>query len=728
MKARSYYRRRRVFNALIVGFPFAVVAVIASVYLHHMRIDKEQQYLAQYTAFLGTAYKSSVHMHKLATEIVYQEVVNKPEILDILERAEEAKSDDERNVLRGALYRALYPAYQHLVASDVRQFQFVSSKGVSFLRLHQPDLTGDYLLDVRPTFRIAHTQRQPTSGFEAGKLISGFRFVYPISHYDKDLGAVEISISFKAIQEAMNAVDPEREFAFVIHRALIEPILFQGRRHLYTESAINPDFLVEDPLPEIYPSPTQLSPLAEQATARLRSDKAVQTRMANGETFSTKAKIDERYLTVSFVPTPDVTGRLAGYVISYARTPILGMYAREYLLALAVTLSLLLIAYGLVLRLVGQGQVLANQRNRLNAVTQTMADGLYVLDESGRAIYVNRAAAEMVGIETEELLGKVVHDLFHAHLGEGPVPLRDCPIFRTVQSGQTFEGEERFRHKNGILFPVLVTSVPLMEDGTVIGTVTVFRDITGQKRNEKERDLFIAALQKSKDEISRLSEVSAHHLQEPVRRILLFAQRLQRETKGKELSEQGLDHINNIVFDAHRIRNLVRDMQLYLSIEDSLRNETDVDLERVVRALVKDRESAFAKTRTQVSIGALPCVHFNETLLSQLIAALIDNAIAYQSKVRDLILKVDAKQEEGRVVLRITDNGTGIPNAYRERVFQLFERLDSRHHDHATGLGLAIARRIVESRGGNIAVADGIDGGVQLVLDLPAARDAEPSE
>lgn len=717
-------------RALLTALPFLAIGVLAAAYLDSVRADKERQYLAQSTAFLSTAYAASIQTYSLATQTVYNEVVARPDILRLFAQGA-AAGGAARDVARGALYRALYPAYRNLVRNNVRQFHFVLADGTSYLRMHQPDRAGDLVTDVRPSLRMAIAENRPVQGFEAGKILSGFRFAYPIAHQGVTIGGVEISVSFTAIQQAMAALDPGREYAFVVRREVVAPALFEGQHHLYTESSLHPDFWTEDPLPELYPSPPVLSAATRAADASLRADPAVRRAMTAGETFTMGTQAGGRNLAVSFVPVHDLAGRLAGYVISYAPTEMLAVFRQEFRVALIAVAVVLAATFLLVYRLLRQRSLLARQRNRLDIITQTMADGLYVLDEAGLTTFINEPGARMVGFRPDEVLGRPIHDLVHAHARSDGLPLHDCPIFQTVRSGVAYRGEELFMDKAGARFPVEVTSVPLVEHGRVTGVVTVFRDITQRKARDQERERIITALQRSHEEMSRLSEVTAHHLQEPVRRLVSFAQLLRRRLAAR--ADGGADEGTGITFtsleaEALHMRDLIRDVQIYLAAGQPARDETVLDPAAVANEEITQRSALLESIGARATVEPMPPVRVERRRLRRVLDVLLDNAIRFRHPERPLRVTVTARREGGRVIFRVSDNGPGIPAEFRERVFRLFERLHPESDTRGTGIGLSIVRRIVESSGGGVLIEECPGGGTCVIFDLPAAEAIEPAD
>ena len=131
-------------------------------------------------------------------------------------------------------------------------------------------------------------------------------------------------------------------------------------------------------------------------------------------------------------------------------------------------------------------QTVLEQEQRLALITSNIADGVYVIDGNGKITFANLRASELLGFAEDELLGNIAHDLFHRHGGGNHTPLEECPIYQVIQTRGRYEGEEQFAHKDGSLLTVQVASQPMLKGGRVVGSVTVFRDITEQKLLEEQ--------------------------------------------------------------------------------------------------------------------------------------------------------------------------------------------------------------------------------------------------
>lgn len=241
--------------------------------------------------------------------------------------------------------------------------------------------------------------------------------------------------------------------------------------------------------------------------------------------------------------------------------------------------------------------------------------------------------------------------------------------------------------------------------------------IRRRRRLEHERETLLTTLEARNHELSRLGEVMAHHFQEPARRLVSFAQRLQGKPALAEDpdSQKSLEFIDD---QARRLSELVRDAQRYLALDHSkVGTNTATDsaavLQQSIAALGTDR------TAMQISVPeSLPHVRMPEKPLRELFGILLDNAVTYRHPERPLRIEITTRTTGKRVTFRFADNGTGIAPEYREQVLGLFTRLVP-NSIPGTGMGLALAHKMIGLAGGHLHIEDGIDGGACIEFDLP---------
>ena len=258
---------------------------------------------------------------------------------------------------------------------------------------------------------------------------------------------------------------------------------------------------------------------------------------------------------------------------------------------------------------------------------------------------------------------------------------------------------------------------------------------------EERQQRLLSRLDRANDELTRLTDISAHHLQEPVRRLVLFAQRLRTlvgPDTGMPEVHSSLDQIEQ---DGRYLRELLRDIQLYLSAGQAADHSECASAEvalATARHRLADRIAAVgahigtARTDRARTVGdgsgaALPTVAMPADRLAEVFTILLDNALKYQPAGQVPDIRLEGEVADGWATLRLRDNGIGVAENQRAKVFQVFYRLHPPSAFPGTGIGLAIARRIVEGCDGTIWLEAAAGGGTVAVLHLPVADPAPPA-
>lgn len=477
---------------LFVGTLLFILAwSLSALFLHEQWQDKERQHLAENNVVAATTYQASVATYHLATEILFAEIMQHDNVLDTFAAGVKAVGP-ERDRRRGTLYRLLSPTYAQLKQRGIRQLHFHSADGHSFLRFHAPHLCDDPLFDVRPTVRLANSERRPVSGFEAGKVISGFRYVYPVFRGQEHLGSVETSVTFRSIREAMTSIDPTREYTLVLNREQVDDAIFEEQRPLYETALLHEDFLIEDPhlqLPDTAPPPSER---ARRLDRLLRELPRVQAGMKRGEAFTVPLFTADEDWAISFVPVQDILGRQAAYVVAYARNPFSATLRHDFYLSLGVVTLFFAAFAWFTWGLLRSRDRLRREKRQLQIITDTIGDGLYVMNKQGRIEQVNPAFTELLGYRPEDIAGKIGHEFFHVDSDGAPHQTRtDCPICSATERGEGYVGEELFRRKDGSLLNVEVSCQPIRSGNEATGMVAAFRDITKRKESD-ERIRYLA--------------------------------------------------------------------------------------------------------------------------------------------------------------------------------------------------------------------------------------------
>lgn len=250
---------------------------------------------------------------------------------------------------------------------------------------------------------------------------------------------------------------------------------------------------------------------------------------------------------------------------------------------------------------------------------------------------------------------------------------------------------------------------------TLQNAQTIAKKSTATMQNN-ERKLAIANA-----DLLQFTTISTHHLQEPSRRIVSFVRRLQDVLAIKIPDDDEVKIILRFIEQSSlRQRALIRDVQLYLSAATPRAAAELVDVHELIHKVLKQNAPLIKKQQIQIEIGSLPNVKIDRPRLFDIFNCLLENAFIYASPERTPFIRLYGERESDLVRYFIVDNGIGIAKEYRERVFQVFERLQVKDDQDSTGIGLAIVRRIIESMNGNIYLDETAGGGLTVIFELPA--------
>lgn len=193
---------------------------------------------------ISTMYKSIKNEYSTHAKIIYENVINKEDILKIY--AEAKNTPDET---REKLYTKLKPMYENMITFKLRQLHFHLKNNDSFLRFHRPEKFGDNLSDVRATVKYVNESMKCVSGFEEGRILNGFRFVCPLIYKQEHIGSVEVSTSMNSIIESMsNLLDAEIEF--ILDEKIIDKKVFKSEQSNYKVYKALPHHYIEKNIKE----------------------------------------------------------------------------------------------------------------------------------------------------------------------------------------------------------------------------------------------------------------------------------------------------------------------------------------------------------------------------------------------------------------------------------------------------------------------------------------------
>jgi PAS domain S-box-containing protein len=249
--------------------------------------------------------------------------------------------------------------------------------------------------------------------------------------------------------------------------------------------------------------------------------------------------------------------------------------------------------------------------------------------------------------------------------------------------------------------------------GNIIRSVGMVHDITERKQHEQQ-------LKRSNENLEQFAYVASHDLQEPLRIMASYSQLLERRYK-EQLDRDAKDFIEFIVDAAGRMQTLITDLLAYSRAGRHDLTLSQVDCNKVMQKVTSALSKTIEAEEARVSWDELPVVAGAEISFMQLFQNLIGNALKFRSSEPPEI-NVSVINKNNEWVFSVSDNGIGIEPQYKERIFQIFQRLHSRSDYAGTGIGLSICKKIVDNFGGRIWVESESGKGSTFYFTVPIER------
>ena len=337
------------------------------------------------------------------------------------------------------------------------------------------------------------------------------------------------------------------------------------------------------------------------------------------------------------------------------------------------------------------------------AIVESTDDAIVGADGVGRITHWNPGAVRLLGYEREEIVGQYVRTLVRDEDFES-----QNARFSRVLSGELVERiETQWVRKDGVLLDVVLTASPLRDrSGEVVGASAVVHDITARKRDEAE-------LRRSHAELERFADIAAHDLREPLMAITQLTSLLERGVDSQR--EEIVTHLRAAAQHGSRLVDGLLDLA---RVGRGAPPAQPVDLRRVMEGLLDTLAPQIEAAGARVEVGPLPTVLGVEGELARVFQNLLANALKFRGDAPPVVA-VSAARSPREWTLTVADNGPGVSERNRDRIFELFARGQVDGQAPGTGLGLAVCRKVVELHGGRIWVEPAPGGGSAFRMTLP---------
>jgi len=346
---------------------------------------------------------------------------------------------------------------------------------------------------------------------------------------------------------------------------------------------------------------------------------------------------------------------------------------------------------------------------RFEYLIREAGDVILLIDEDGHIEDFNEKALQLYGYDAAEMSSLKVSDLVRCKSGENG----------EISALDKREGiyEAQCLRKDGSAFSAEINEKKLDMEGRRY-VQAIIRDISERKQAAE-------SLARSNRELELFAHVASHDLQEPLRKIMAFGDRLRRHC-GPSLDEKGEDSLSRMEGAAQRMKALIDGLLLYSRISSHLIPFEPTDLNKILELTLSDLEVRISETGARIEAASLPVVLGNPIQMGQLFQNIISNSIKFKSTDRAPVITIESRAiSENLVEITFQDNGIGFDTKYLELLFKPFQRLHGRAEYEGIGIGLTICQKIVTQHGGEITAESSPGMGTTFIVRLPVVHTRE---
>ncbi|MBN2621495.1 PAS domain S-box protein [candidate division WOR-3 bacterium] len=363
---------------------------------------------------------------------------------------------------------------------------------------------------------------------------------------------------------------------------------------------------------------------------------------------------------------------------------------------------------------------LKRERDFRKTLIESSPSYFVAINGDGTTIMMNESMLEALGYEHDEVVGKEYLTTF--------IPERDRHLVsrvfqRILASHDPVVALNRVLTKNGeeLLVEWRGRSI-FKESGELDYFFGTGIDITARKKAEEKLQHTMEELKRSNRELEEFAYVASHDLQEPLRKIMTFGDRLKTKF-GDRMDEKGHDYIARMQSAAERMQNLINDLLSYSRVTSKAKPFEQVNLNTVISEVLEDLEVRIKPDTDRINVADMAIIEADSRQMHQLFHNILSNALKFRRPGEPSIVTIECVSDTTTCTVKVTDNGIGFDEKYAESIFSIFKRLHSRSEFEGTGVGLAICKKIAVRHGGTIVASSPPGQGAIFTITLPLRQE-----
>jgi len=654
-------------------------------------------------------YSTTVNSYRLVSQTLNDEVVNTKAVLSLLSEAEKAKPENQADI-RKKLYDQFLPMYNRLRTKNFKQLNLYLPDTTNFLSMYKPEVFGEVVGPDRPSIRLAVEKKQYVEGFEEGKLFNGFRYIFPLLDDGKLVGLLETSVSFSTFQQEMSGSFP-MSYRFMLKKQVVGDTTFAEDTRSYYVSDFSNDYYLEIESEYI----KRVDAISDDVMNRvnLQLKQRIQANLEAGQLFSEEIQFDGVNYLITFVPIDNVAGAQVAYLVGYHQIDDLyvlrnDLYIR-YIFTFALVAAVLFLAYYIY----DSQRKILDAGERLRNITTAMGEGLLLVTYNTQVVFFHPAAEFISGYRVGEVLGKNYDKTLRFVFEEGDQN-NDGFIDAVLKRNITVRNSKDIYilQKDGNRVPLSVSAAPMrLGDSQVIGCIVVFRDITQEREIDRSKTEFVS--------------LASHQLKTPLSAVNWYAEMLLDGDAGP-INERQKEFLNEIAKGNQRMVKLVNSLLNVSRIDMGALSIIPelVDLCEVTDSVIGEQKFAIEAKEQKIIKNysqGLPKINLDLSLIRIVLQNVISNAIKYTREQGQI--EITMKTQGVNMMIEVKDNGYGIPKKEQPQIFGKLFRADNVKSKkvEGTGLGLYVAKAVVEAFGGKIWFESTENKGTSFFITLPLA-------